>query len=107
MRKRDHKKFMKLLRELREMCPTVVPVRVRREPCVDVARTRAIYDGDKLSHFTIVIDPGVCWEATCNLLLHEWAHALSWVDETHPTVCDHDVEWGIAMSRVYSEVIEV
>jgi hypothetical protein len=105
---RWHKKFRRLVRDLREMCPTVVPVHVRRRPTKeDVAFTRAIYDGEKLSHFVISIDNRQSWEATWQLLIHEWAHAISWHDETHPTITDHDVEWGIALARIYSEVIEI
>lgn len=104
---RKQEKFRKLLRELREMCPTVVPVRVRQRPTVDAAYTRACWDGDKLSHFVISIDGRLSWEAMWQLLIHEWAHAICWHDETHPTISDHDVEWGIALSRIYSEVIEI
>lgn len=32
-------------------------------------------------------------------LMHEWAHALSWVDDECGE--DHDAAWGIAHATVY------
>lgn len=103
MRKAKFKSFRRLVRELRELCPALVPVRVRRVPLKScLGKTTAHWEGDKLSHFCIVIKKDQSWESTWETLLHEWAHCISW-REGHETVTDHDAEWGVAYSRVYSE----
>ena len=40
------------------------------------------------------------------VLVHEWAHCLAW-HEGHETVDDHGPEWGLAVARVYQDVVEV
>ena len=38
-------------------------------------------------------------------LLHEWAHCLAWEAGT-VTFGDHGPAWGLAMSRVYSAMVD-
>jgi hypothetical protein len=62
--------------------------------------------------FKIEIDSGVCEDTKCYLLMHEWAHALSFdaqrllrVDDNFNPVYkdleDHSYEWGIAFALCY------
>lgn len=106
MRKEKHKSFRKMLRELRQRCPAIVPVRVRRRPLKDcIGYTTTSYDTDgKLSHFNIVIEKNQCWNATWQVLIHEWAHCIAWIDG-HETVTDHGIEFALAFARVYQDVI--
>lgn len=97
--------FRSLVRLLRDRCPTLVPVRVRRVPlqkclgdCVPVWDEKG-----RLKHFSIRIHSGMSLELQRQILIHEWAHAVAWVDG-HECVDDHDEMWGIAYSRCYREV---
>lgn len=93
------------LRELRELCPPIVPVRVRRRSVSGGVLgycTLRRDDSGHPSHFLIVLEANMSRDATVHVLMHEWAHALAW-SEGHDTVCDHDPEWGLAYSRVYQE----
>lgn len=47
--------------------------------------------------FKITIDAGLDEDNRCTLLIHEWAHALSWGEEEE----DHGPAWGVAYSRCY------
>jgi predicted SprT family Zn-dependent metalloprotease len=44
-------------------------------------------------------------EAMFYVLIHEWAHAISWGSETH-RIEAHGPEWGIAMSRIWQQLLE-
>lgn len=98
-------RFPRLLRALREHCPPVLPVRVRRCAMPDgldaVADCRLMEDDEgRPSHFAIRVDARLPDVAACDALAHEVAHALSWTTE-HPAFLEHGPEWGLAMSRVY------
>ena len=79
MRRRKDKSYRKLLRELRELCPPLVPVRTRRRPLKDAMADTNLYCGDDglPRYFQIVIDSRLSWAATWVLLLHECAHRLA------------------------------
>lgn len=101
-------RFHRMLRDLREFCPTVVPVRVRRVPlddCLGYAVARHTAEGH-LSHFYVALDSQQSWDSMWQVLVHEWAHCLAW-HEGHETVDDHGPEWGLAVARVYQDVVEV
>lgn len=106
MEKAKHESFLSMLRTLREFCPPLVPVRVRRVPLVAVLGDCApVWDSeDRLVRFDIRIAKGLSWDATWQVLIHEWAHALAW-QEGHETVDDHDPLWAIALSRIYEDVV--
>jgi len=94
-----------LVSELRDRLPPLLPVRVYVRALSDcLGYTELRYDKrGRPSHFNIVIGKGsrqVQWQ----VLIHEWAHALCWTEGED--VCHHGPEWGLAVSRVYQEVIE-
>ena len=104
-------KTRKMVRLLREECPPILPVRVYFR---DMTKKTSFYNAfaelkfgadDRPHHFIIVLDENMDWQAMWQTLLHEWAHVISWTSESD-TVCDHDPEWGIAMSRIYQEIME-
>ena len=107
MNDRARRSVLVLARELRGLCPTVVPTSVRfTELAPDVngtcqeLRTR---NGD-LKGFRICISTSLGRDFAHHILVHEWAHALSWSAE-HPTVNDHGPEFGLAYARVYQATI--
>ena len=55
--------------------------------------------------FRIRVDRAIAEEAQVYVLLHEWAHALSWGSESH-RIRHHGPEWGIAMSRIWQALVE-
>ena len=52
---------------------------------------------DKCTKFWIRIDRRVSEQYAFLLLVHEFAHAMSWDKQQK----DHGIEWGKAVSRVY------
>lgn len=100
-------RFKMVLAGLREHCPTVVPVRVRR--CAIPPRSRAVADctlhntDGRPKNFTIRVSDKLPLVAQVDALIHEWAHALSLTTQ-HPSFLDHGPEWGLAMARCYHVV---
>lgn len=99
-------KFRRMVKALRRESPALLPVRVYRRPLTDcLGYTSLSFKDGKPSHFVIVVHEPMAWQATWQVLIHEWAHAIAW-REGHETVCDHDPEWALALSRIYQEHIE-
>jgi hypothetical protein len=91
---------------LKEMCPLLLPVRVYRRPlklCLGYTSLRFDKNGHP-SHFVIHLDKAMSWDALWQTLIHEWAHALSWIEGE--TICDHDPAWALALARIYQETVE-
>lgn len=106
---KSYKTIRALLRDLRELCPPLLPVVYRSRVLTDCSGyCRLIYDDEeKPSHFVIVLDSRLSLLMKKELLLHEWAHVLSWQDQpNHCSLEDHGPEWGLAYSRVYQEICE-
>lgn len=93
---------------LREMCPPLLPVKVYRRKVKDVlGTTHLVRDAEgRPSHFIIAVANDISWDATWQVLIHEWAHAVAW-NEGHDTACDHDPEWAIALSRIYQDTVHI
>ena len=87
--------YRQVVRLLKEKCPADMPVNVRRLKIPDDRfGDCAQYD----DHYLIRICRNLEEEQAIEILLHEWAHALSW-DKC--SVEDHSNEWGKAYSRCY------
>ncbi len=97
--------------KLRRLCPTLLPVRVyvrTRVKCRETGKpvcglTELSEERGYPSRFTILISEGSN-QVMFDTLLHEWAHCLSW-QETRG-VTDHSLEWGLAMSRIYTAMVD-
>lgn len=102
------KDWKSLLLELREHAPTVLPVRVYVRDLKGhyLATTELKFKNNKSNHFVITLDKSLVsnFDIVRHFLVHEWAHAVSWREGD--TICDHDPEWGLALSRIYQEVID-
>jgi hypothetical protein len=96
------------MRKLRKELPTVWPVRVRRRS--DLAKDcygtcSLVLPDEGRPYFSIILDDAMPAGHARMTLMHEYAHALSWT-EAHPTISDHDPEFGLAYSRVYKAVMD-
>jgi hypothetical protein len=94
-----------LIAVLRERCPALAPVRVRRVPLKDaLGDCVARWDpkGEHVVRFDIRVDSRLPWDAAWQVLIHEWAHALAW-KEGHEGCDDHDEAWGLAYAHCYRE----
>lgn len=103
-----HADAQKLIAQLREHLPPLLPVRVyfRDLKAAGFLGTTTImftWDGAP-KHFNIAVDKSLSWDLMRQTIMHEWAHALAWAQGR--AILDHDPEWGLAMSRVYQEIIE-
>jgi hypothetical protein len=96
---------------LREILPTVHPVKFRRRPAKDFsndawAQCSLIQSQDGDYYFSIIINRSLPWRMVKLLIAHEYAHALSWTVD-HPNFEDHGPEFGLAYSKAYQAVFEV
>lgn len=103
-------KFKRDVRLLRKLVPPILPVRAYRRVIPNhkklVGYCELRYDDDgQPSHFVVAVERRLSWQATWQILLHEWAHALAW-HEGHKTVEDHGPEWALALAKCYQETVE-
>jgi hypothetical protein len=87
--------YRQVVRLLKEKCPADMPVKVRR---VKVPDDRFGDCGQMDDHYIIRICRNLKEEQAIDILIHEWAHAISWEKCNSE---DHCNEWGKAYSRVY------
>jgi hypothetical protein len=99
--------FRTMARELRVLTPPVWPVRVRRMELPEDSQgdCALLTPKGKPPYYIIRVSAALSEEAQVHVLLHEWAHALSWGSDSH-RVGNHGPEWGIAMSRIWQAVLE-
>lgn len=104
MRKAKIRSYRKMLRVLRKRVPPMVPVHTRRRPLKDDLGTCCAVWGEEnaLLRFEITINSSMSWDATWQVLIHEWGHALAW-REGHERCDDHGPEWGLACALIYRE----
>lgn len=96
---RAKRQWRKWVRDLRSAHPPKLPVRVRRRMLKDYnGHARLSADG---SHFTVTIDATLDNQHAWSVLLHEWAHLLTWWDE--PTEVDHNDAWGKCFAMLWRE----
>ena len=101
----EEKDFRKAVRDLRVLVPPVWPVSVRRAKMQGDGDCELIHKKGKSPYFVIRVNKELPVEAMFYVLLHEWAHALSWGSESH-RIRAHGPEWGIAMSRIWQQLLE-
>jgi len=98
--------FKKDVQFLKSQMPPLLPVRVYRRPTKGcLGYTNLTLKNGCPSHFIIVVSSTLSWDATWQVLIHEWAHAMSWVGDGE-TFCDHGPEWGLWFAKIYQEIIE-
>jgi hypothetical protein len=51
--------------------------------------------------FRVYIDSGLQFDVKIDILIHEWAHALTWFGAQHRK--DHSGEWGLAHAAIYEK----
>lgn len=102
-------RFKKDVKHLKETLPPLLPVRVYRRDCRKHDCLGYTYinrdDSGVATGFVIAVCSTISWDAAWQVLVHEWAHALAWLDG-HETVDDHGPEWALALSRVYQESVQ-
>ena len=93
------------LRRLERRCPLPLYTEVRFTPGYSNKTgllASCLKKGGRQPHFLIIIDPDPDDDTIRYLLIHEWAHALSWGQED----CHHGPLWGVAFSKCYRVAIE-
>jgi hypothetical protein len=94
--------YYKVIKMLRNEMPPKLPVRVRR-----VKIDNEGYCEKDENRFSIRIKKNLKESEAIDVLLHEWAHALSWKASfdrmSYERFCEtiHGPEWGVAYSKVY------
>lgn len=88
---------------LRVICPTQYPVSVRRSKLTKDIHGDAefIIKGGK--RFKIRIKSDVALDFQIWVLIHEWAHCMTW-DITHLRHDDHGAHFGVAYSEAYRAI---
>jgi predicted metallopeptidase len=98
--------FRNAIRQLRILTPPVWGVKVRRAPLADSHGDCSLVAREgKTPYYAIRVSSDLSEEAQVLVLMHEWAHALSWGTDSH-RVRAHGPEWGLAMSRIWQGLME-
>ncbi len=88
-------------RALRKSCPLGRPVKIRFLSSMgDLGRASRITEGGRLHSYQIDISRELCLQAVLDVLIHEWAHLLTW-QETKDCRDEHPAAWGVAYAKVY------
>lgn len=101
MRRSKFKSFRRACRILREVCPPVLPVKVRRRPLKGLLGYCIVNPTG--THFIITIDSDLSWDATWLVLVHEWAHARCWREGSD--IRAHDSVFGLCWAEVYKAYV--
>lgn len=97
--------FRSVIRQLRVLIPPVWEVRVRRVKMSDFGDCSLVAKPGRRPYYSIRVNRELAEDTQLFVLLHEWAHALSWGTESH-RVRAHGPEWGLAMSRIWQALME-
>lgn len=85
---------------LRKVLPPLLPIRVYiRDNLEDEGVCQLNTKRGRPTSFSIYLKKHKAFQPMLDALMHEWAHALSWVDDECGE--DHDAAWGIAHATVY------
>ncbi len=90
-------------RALRESCPLGRSVKIRLWHTEDSAwggRASRITEGGRLHSYQIDISRELCLQAVLDVLIHEWAHLLTW-HMTKDCRNEHPAAWGVAYAKAY------
>ena len=102
---RAEKIWRRSLHLLRVEHPPGAPVFVSRRPLKDAWAT--CYYMPVRHRLVITVDPRVeDINIMLQLLVHEWAHAVSWFDEGTAPGRDHGPAWGVAHAACYTTVFD-
>lgn len=105
-------KIRRVSRIIRENVDTEYPVRVRTvKPNPQIKKMNALgycYLANERKpvaqrYFVIVIPRTTSADDVVELLVHEWAHCMSWDD---PGDGDHGAKWAKAYSQLYQLIID-
>ena len=93
------KQWRQWCRDLRNQHPADLPVRVVRRP---MAKYHGLTARCGDTHYLITIDSALPNPIAWMILLHEWAHALTWGACKEDDV-DHNDAWGIAYAMLWRD----
>ena len=99
--------FNEATRQLRVLVPPVWPVRVRRVKMPDLGDCTMVSKpkSSDTPYYQIRVNRELSEASQVLVLIHEWAHALSWTTDSH-RVRAHGPEWGLACSRIWQALVE-
>ncbi len=97
------KSFAQTLRRLKKRLPLPFPIKVDFQ-VLDCAGECQLLEGKK-KRFAIVLDNELTEDMAIEVLIHEWAHALSWTFD-RPDLKDHGPEFGVSWAKSYCAAME-
>ena len=56
------------------------------------------------TYFKVEIQRNLNFQIKMEVLIHEWAHVISWFGAGHEE--DHPDDWGLAFAKIYREFLE-
>ena len=89
---------------LRVLCPTKYPVVIRRVKLTDHGDCELVKVKRRRT-FKIRISSNLDIQFQIWVLVHEWAHAMTW-DITHDRHPDHGGHFGIAYAEAYAAIYD-
>jgi hypothetical protein len=97
-------KWRKTVNWLRKAFPTKKPVKTRRLTGIKRAKDyRGVCWLEQNKYFVIHVNRSCSFATQVDILLHEWAHALTWFGSDND---DHGDEWALAQGRIYRAFLE-
>ena len=95
--------FTDALRQIRVLCPTDMPIRVRRRKLSGEVRGLCT---KRKKCYEISIEADMPEDQQIETLIHEVAHALSWPFE-HGRERTHGPQWGVAYAAIYHALVDL
>lgn len=101
MKLTNRQKWLRTIAWLKNAFPAQRPVSVvSKEVDKDLLGSAELLHG----RFKIEIGNKLCIQIKLEVLVHEWAHVISWFGAGHKE--DHPDDWGLAYARIYREFLD-
>ena len=101
MKCQSAKEYRRVIADLRRSVPPLLPVYVRIAATEDAGGDCDLKEGVKIGpYFCIRLSKELVGPSKIHVLIHEWAHCLSW-SSAECGFEDHGPEWGLAMARCW------
>lgn len=101
MRLTNRQKWLRTIAWLKNAFPAQKPTSVRT--CTidkNILGSAELVAG----RFEVEIQKNLSFQIKMEVLIHEWAHVISWFGAGHEE--DHPDDWGLAFAKIYRDFLE-
>lgn len=93
--------FNRLVKKLEKHFPASHPILIDRCSLENVYGDCSFHE----NHYLIRIEKNLDHCASMCILIHEWAHALTW-PLSNISYRDHDDLWGVTFAKIWSVIVD-